>query len=80
MLDNVKCVALVKRVADFLGVRPSQFHRDNNGKPLPEHTTRFAASHVVNVLAMGKGMVAKNYPGKEAYCLPSYCSPEGDSQ
>lgn len=47
VLDNAKYLRLVQDFASVLRFRLIKSPRDNNGKPLPEHSGRFVASHAV---------------------------------
>lgn len=47
VLDNAKYLGLVQDFAKVLKFRLIRSARDNNGKPLPEHSGRFVASHAV---------------------------------
>ena len=48
VLDNIKYLRLVQELAGILEFTLTRSPRDNNGKPEPEHSGRFVASHVVS--------------------------------
>lgn len=47
VLDNRKYLRLVHDMAGILKFTLTRSPRDNNGKPQPEHSGRFVASHAV---------------------------------
>ncbi len=50
VLDNVKYFHLVQDFARLLRFKLEPSYRDNNGKPLVEHSGRFVASHAVSMI------------------------------